>query len=426
MPPLIDTLIVVLAVLPAATLTLLALPDLYLLYIHLRQGHLRPDHLHPGTADDAAREPSDAATVCVQLVTHNEPAQVEAAIDAMAVLDWPAERLVIQVVDDSDDSTTRLAVDRIAYWRARGLDIRLLHRPHRHGFKAGALAAALTQTSATLIAIFDVDYRPPPDFLRRLATILVAQPTLAFVQARLEHRNRNANLLTRAQALELDMYFAFEQRARSLAGIPTPFNGTAGLWRRQAIDEAGGWSGATLVEDQDLSARAFAQGWRALHSNAIGAAGLLPESPGSLLQQRMRWAMGVGQNFHRLPWRRLGHLTWWQRGLFVLFSLFHATVMPLIALSVLVSAAVGLVNPTAMFAGFMALAVALATIVTCKSAGAALAYRTVQGRLDRRFALDLVAMWAMEAWLMPVLAWAATAGHLGRDRPFVRTPKGAG
>ena len=189
-----------------------------------------------------------------------------------------------------------------AHWRTEGFAIKHVMRAHRTDFKAGALSAGLQHTGAQYLAIFDADYRPPPSFLRDTMPALLAEPRLAFVQARLDYRNRERNVLTRAQALELDTLLAYEQAARSWAGIPMTFNGTCGVWRRKAIEEAGGWSGKSLAEDQDLSFRAFGLGWRSRYLVSVSAEGELPESFDVLVTQRQRWSTGTAQTFRDLPW----------------------------------------------------------------------------------------------------------------------------
>lgn len=397
---------------------LLCLPDLYLIAVHaLKQRR---------SAGERAVN-AEIPGVCVQLPVHNERESIAAAIDSLCRLDWPRTKLEITILDDSTDGTTAVAAERVAHWLHQGLDIRLIHRPHRRDFKAGALAAALELTEMEFVAIFDVDYRPAPDFLQKVTPILVADPRAAFVQARLDHRNRGQNLLTRAQALELDMYLGYEQAGRGAAGIPTPFNGTCGVWRRAAIVDAGGWSGRTLVEDLDLSLRAFERGWRSLILTPVAVAGELPDSFDTLVTQRRRWATGTGQAFHAVPWRLLRHLNWHQALVFILLVQFHAAFMPtlvLMALAVTLCWMFG--TPNALAASF-ALAGVVMAIVVLKSVGAAVAQHLV-GRLRwRRFLVDLAAMWLLEAALVPIVAASLTEGLLRRKKPFARTPKrGAG
>ncbi len=391
---------------------LLLAADVYLLAVHLaRAGREIARERALLEAKPAQDEPT---SVCVQVPIFNEP-QVGLAIDSLCALEWPHGRLEILVLDDSTDGTSDVASARIALWQARGVDIRHLRRTERRDYKAGALADAFAQTAAQYMAIFDVDYRPEPDFLVKVMRPLLAVRRAAFVQARLEYRNRERSLFTRAQAAGLDAYFAFEQAARAWAGIPTPFNGTGAVWRRSAIEQAGGWNGKSLLEDLDLSLRAFARGWTAINLVTLSVAGELPETPAALVSQRRRWALGTGQSSRAWSWRLLRGMRL-DRGLvFLLLSLQHAG----LAILLLAAALVALVEWN--MGALETFAVTLALVVMLKSAGAALAQRVV-GRNLRL--LDLAAMWIMEAVLLPVRAKALLQGLMGRQgEPFVRTPK---
>ena len=217
--------------------------------------------------------------VLVQLPLYNEGALVERALASIAALDWPQDRLVIQVLDDSNDGSlaeSQRAVDRL---RRRGGRVTLHHRACRDGFKAGALAAGLARCDAPFVAVFDADFMPTPDFLRRTLSLLLADSGLGHVQARWLHANRTHSRLTRAQARLLDGHFLVEQEVRQRLGLPIPFNGTCGVWRSAAIHGAGGWSGDTLTEDLDLSLRARFAGWRSAYLCDLGVPGEVPSKP---------------------------------------------------------------------------------------------------------------------------------------------------
>ncbi len=241
--------------------------------------------------------------VLVQLPIFNERYVVERLIDAAAALDYPLERLTLQVLDDSTDDTSAIAKTRVAHHRACGRQITYHHRADRQGFKAGALAAGLHAVSAPVefVAIFDADFTAPPDFLRRTLPAFQADPRLGLVQARWDHLNAEESALTRAQALALDGYFTVDQVARSRAGLLMNFNGSAGVWRRACIEEAGGWQGDTLAEDLDLSYRAQLSGWRLDYLPEVPAPAELPTSILALKRQQFRWAVGSYQ-----VWRKLG------------------------------------------------------------------------------------------------------------------------
>jgi cellulose synthase/poly-beta-1,6-N-acetylglucosamine synthase-like glycosyltransferase len=388
---------------------LLLVADLYLLAVHLGRAARESERERALLAGPPAQD--GAAALCVQLPVFNEP-QVAAAIDSLCGLAWPSGKLEVLVLDDSTDGTREIAAQRVALWRSRGIDIRHCPRANRRDYKAGALAEAFDQTTAPYIAIFDVDYRPDPDFLVKVMRPLLAEPKAAFVQARLDYRNRDRSLFTRAQATGLDAYFAYEQAARAWAAVPTPFNGTCAVWRRAAIAEAGGWSGWSLLEDLDVSLRAFARGWTAINLLTVPVVGELPETPAALISQRRRWAFGTGQSSRTLSWDLLRSLRFDSAAVFCLLSLQHATLAILLLAALLAALASG---------GLATFAIALALVVVLKSAGAALAQRALGRRLGL---VDLAAMWFLEAVLLPIRAKALLQGLMSKGHePFVRTPK---
>ncbi len=238
--------------------------------------------------------------VTVQLPVYNERHVIQRVIDAVAGLDYPRDRLEIQVLDDSSDETTGIAEARAAYWRERGVDIRVLRRPGRTGYKAGALAWGLSQARGELIAIFDADFCPPPDFLRRTVPHFLADPRLGMVQTRWAHMNADYSFLTRAEALALDGHFVVEQTARSRAGLLMHFNGTGGIWRRACIEDSGGWQSDTVCEDLDLSYRAQLRGWRCLFLPDVESPAELPPQMLAFKQQQARWAQGSVQCLRKL------------------------------------------------------------------------------------------------------------------------------
>ncbi len=230
-------------------------------------------------------------SVSVQLPIYNELHVAERLIAAAASLDYPRERLQIQVLDDSTDETATLARLAVARWARKGLDIRYEHRIQRVGFKAGALAEGMRHATGELLAIFDADFVPPSGFLRRIVPYF-GSPQVGCVQARWSHTNRDYSVLTRLQAIGIDGHFVVEQRARSGAGLFLNFNGSAGVWRRECIEDAGGWQADTLAEDLDLSYRAQLAGWRIVYAAEVAAPGELPPQMDALRRQQARWAQG--------------------------------------------------------------------------------------------------------------------------------------
>jgi cellulose synthase/poly-beta-1,6-N-acetylglucosamine synthase-like glycosyltransferase len=249
--------------------------------------------------------PARWAVVTVQLPLYNEMYVARRLIDAVCRLDYPSDRLEIQVLDDSTDETCDIVAERVAYHRGRGVSIHHLRRAERQGFKAGALAAGLDAARGELLAIFDADFVPGPDFLRRAVPHLAADPGLGMVQARWSHLNRGDSLLTRIQAIFLDGHFLIEHAARHRGGCFFNFNGTAGIWRRETILAAGGWQHDTVTEDLDLSYRAQLAGWRFLYLPELDAPSELPVDVNSFKSQQRRWAKGAIQTGRKLLGRIL-------------------------------------------------------------------------------------------------------------------------
>lgn len=242
----------------------------------------------PSIADEALPR------VVVQLPIYNEVHVIARLLQAVAALDYPANKLQVQILDDSDDSTAAQVA-----WQLRlhpHVQMRHIRREERSGYKAGALAYGLSQTDAPFVAIFDADFTPPPDFLRRTVPYLLADARLGVVQTRWGHLNRDENWLTSAQALAVDAHFIVEQTGRNRAGWSVPFNGTGGVWRVATIADAGGWSARTLTEDLDLSMRAQLRGWRALMLPNVVVPGELPPQVAAYRQQQARWSHGNAQN----------------------------------------------------------------------------------------------------------------------------------
>lgn len=232
--------------------------------------------------------------VTVQLPIYNEMYVAERLIRAVAGLDYPPDRLQIQVLDDSTDVTAEVVERTVDTLRRAGLDIRVHRRADRIGYKAGALAAGLDKARGTFVAIFDADFIPQPDFLRRTIPHFCREDAarLAFIQTRWGHANRGYSFLTLLQSLSIDAHFIVEQQARWGGGYWFNFNGTAGIWRREAILDAGGWRAETLTEDLDLSYRAFLCGWRALYLRDVETPAELPASFNAYRRQQNRWAQG--------------------------------------------------------------------------------------------------------------------------------------
>jgi len=237
--------------------------------------------------------------VTIQLPIYNERYVIERLVDAVARFDYPRELLDVQVLDDSTDETQEVARACVERYQALGFPIHYLHRTDRTGYKAGALAEGLNSATGEFVAIFDADFLPSPDFLRRTIPYFT-DPKIGMVQGRWTYLNRHYSALTEVETILLDGHFVMEHGARSRAGSFFNFNGTAGVWRRRVIDEAGGWQHDTLTEDTDLSYRAQLIGWKFLYLPDVECASELPVEMNAFKAQQARWAKGLMQTAKKI------------------------------------------------------------------------------------------------------------------------------
>jgi cellulose synthase/poly-beta-1,6-N-acetylglucosamine synthase-like glycosyltransferase len=323
----------------AVGLGFLVLPVLYLL--ELAQGKLRAQPTDPSIQDGVRPD------VLVQMPVYNEPlGVVEGLLRSVAALDWPRDRLHLQLLDDGSPVHRLAAQVPVRQLREHGFRIDHLVRDHRDGYKAGALAAGLQESDAPFVAILDADFRPPPDWLISAIPALMAEPSAGFIQSRCEFSNAETNWLTRAQGLLFDSHFIMEQGVRARAGMLFQFNGTGGIWRRRAISEAGGWNSESLCEDLDLTIRASLTGWKGLFSLHPAVIGLVPDQMRHWRVQQRRWATGFAQIARKLTipiwlsrWSPMEKL---QAG----FLIFYQAALPVIAI-----AAVALLIDSILHAG---------------------------------------------------------------------------
>jgi cellulose synthase/poly-beta-1,6-N-acetylglucosamine synthase-like glycosyltransferase len=232
--------------------------------------------------------------VTVQLPMFNEDTVAERIIRASCAIDYPLDKLEIQVIDDSTDHSADIARKAVEEFAAKGFPIKYLHRDNREGYKAGALAAAMKEATGEFIAIFDADFVPPRDILYNTINYFT-EPKIGMVQVRWDHLNREASLLTKAQAIFLDGHFVIEHTARNRSGRFMHFNGTAGVWRRTTIEDGGGWQHDTLTEDLDLSYRCQLKGWQFVYLPQFSAPAELPPEMVAFKQQAHRWTKGSMQ-----------------------------------------------------------------------------------------------------------------------------------
>lgn len=282
----------------AFLLFLYAINCYVMIFLHRRSSRrmLRHDQM---VLETWQTQSQDLPLITVQLPIYNERYVVKRLLDAVACLRYPKDLLEIQILDDSTDKTTSIVSRLVKRYHQQGFDIALLHRSHRQGYKAGALKEGLEVAKGTFIAIFDADFVPTPDFLQRTLPFF-QDPTIGMVQTRWEHINRDYSILTRAQAFGINGHFWVEQAARCWSGLFMNFNGSGGVWRRQAIEEAGGWQEDTLTEDLDLSYRAQLKGWRLKFLPQIVCPSEIPVQMSAVKSQQHRWAKGSIQTAKKL------------------------------------------------------------------------------------------------------------------------------
>ena len=297
--------------------------------------------------------PDELPRVLVQIPVYNEPLVIDRVLGAAAALDWPRDRLVVQLLDDSTDITSDIAVHAVARLRRDGVDVAHIRRDDRSGFKAGALAEGLKLCDAPYVAVFDADFVPEPGWLRGAMAALLAEPRAAFVQTRIEWGNGEKNWLTRAQRLMQDAHFAVEQDIRARRGVPFQFNGTGGIWRRAAVEEAGGWSHDTLSEDLDLVLRTSLKGWHGVFLMEPHVVGELPAKLDDFSAQQSRWSKGFMQVARKLLgpiWRS----EWSDEAKFMTtVALGQQLIFPVLAVGIVALVAVG--DRPWLFAGLLPL-----------------------------------------------------------------------
>jgi cellulose synthase/poly-beta-1,6-N-acetylglucosamine synthase-like glycosyltransferase len=366
--------------------------------------------------------PGNEPNVLVQLPVRDEPEVVGRLLEAAAALDWPRDRLEIQLLDDSGEAAAALGRAAVQAARARGVKATHMRRGTREGFKAGALAHGSRASLAEFVAVFDADFVPAPDFLRRMLPSF-ADPGVGMVQARWGHLNRDESLLTRAQAAMLDAHFLVEHPWRAATGRFLNFNGTAGVWRRACIESAGGWSADTLTEDLDLSYRAQLAGWRFAFAPAVVVPAELPGSMDALKTQQHRWAKGAFQTARKVL-----------RGVFAASlpshvrseAVFHLTANAIYPLLLVLAT---LMVPILSGAAALPLPLALALHAGLVAAGTLPvvaflwlgARRAGRGRGEAAVdALAALVLCAGLSWQLTRAVWEGLAGEAGE---FVRTPK---
>ena len=362
--------------------------------------------------------------VTTQIPIFNEYNVAPRVMRAVAAMAYPKGKHEIQVLDDSTDETLDL-IDRTAQeLRNEGYDIRVIRRENREGFKAGALAEGLKSAKGALIAIFDADFVPSKDYLKRIVPFFLEDERLGLLQARWGHLNRERSLLTRVQSIGIDGHFMIEQSARNWSGLFMNFNGTAGVWRKEAIEESGGWQWDTLTEDMDLSYRVQFCGWRTLYVPDVVVPAEIPEDVGAFKSQQFRWAKGSIQTALKLlPGIFASNIPLFKK-MEAFFHLTHYLVHPLmvamavLALPVLLMLELSL-NPLV----FWALALLLAMAMAAPSTLYLISQRASYEKDWLGCVVYLPFLVAVGIGIAISNTRAVLEALMGHESPFVRTPK---
>lgn len=406
-----------------ACLSVYGLHRCYLVYLYIKHRRQAP----VADADTATSYVdgdgvSAVPFVTVQLPIFNEMYVVERLIESVVSQDYPRDRFEVQVLDDSTDTTRMIARAAVDAAVSRGFQVSYIHRTHRAGFKAGALAEGLRHARGDLIAIFDADFLPPSNFLSRVVPAF-RDSGVGMVQARWEHLNRDFSLLTRVQAMFLDAHFVLEHGARNRGGLFFNFNGTAGMWRRKAIESVGGWHNDTLTEDLDLSYRAQLAGWRFVFLSDVVAPAEVPVEMNAFRVQQHRWARGSIQTGLKLLPAVFRASVPFRIKIEAAFHLFaHLNFPLLLALAIVVIPAVHVRAETASLTLFV-----IDLPLFCAATLSAVNFYAVSQRETRPD-------WVWRLWHIPVTmavaiglsvnnTFAVLGARRGRSGAFLRTPK---
>ncbi len=364
--------------------------------------------------------------VTIQLPVFNEMYVVERLVDQIVKVDYPKDRFEIHILDDSTDETVEISKRKVAEYKTQGFNIDFFHRVDRKGFKAGALKEGMQHAKGEFIAIFDADFLPRPDFL--LTTVpYFADEKVGVVQTRWEHINRDYSMLTRLQAMQLNVHFTVEQLGRNASNNFLQFNGTAGVWRRATIDDAGGWEADTLTEDLDLSYRAQLKGWQIKYLEKFGSPAELPAEMNGLKSQQFRWMKGGAENARKLlPTVWKSDLGFWQK--------VHSSVHLLSSSVFLFVFVMGVFSVPALFAlkvVGMSAGIFKYFFISLLSVIAVYYVANVQAELEKQSYIKMLFKFIFLFPLFLALSMglslhntvAVIQGYIGKKSPFIRTPK---
>jgi cellulose synthase/poly-beta-1,6-N-acetylglucosamine synthase-like glycosyltransferase len=407
-------------VLTLSYITIYCLLQFNLLY------HYQQHHRKQKSGGHQAISIEEYPFVTVQLPIYNEMYVIERLIDRVTEFDYPKERFEIHILDDSTDETVEIVRKKVEEYQAKGFQIAQILRDDREGYKAGALKAATPQAKGEFIAIFDADFVPRKDFLKETIPYFQNEK-VGVVQTRWVHLNEDYSLLTRLQAIQLNVHFTVEQQGRSAGNYMLQFNGTAGVWRRQTIAEAGGWEADTLTEDLDLSIRAQLKGWEIKYLEKFDSPAELPADINGLKSQQFRWMKGGAETAKKmLP-------TVWRSDL-SLRQKFHATIH-LLSSSIFVFVFIaGLFSvptlflvsligvDTQHFGYFLAGLLSVAAVYYVANVQAELNKQSFLKRLFK-FIFIFPVFLSLSMGLSLHNTVAVIQGYLGKKTAFVRTPK---
>lgn len=400
-------------------ITVYCLSQLNLLYHYKKQAGTKIQ------ASETIAE-TDWPFVTIQLPIFNEMYVVERLIDNITSFDYPKDKFEIQIIDDSTDETVAISQRKVDEYSAKGFDIKMVKRDDRVGYKAGALKHANLSAKGDFLAIFDADFLPRKDFLK--ATIpYFHDEKVGVVQTRWEHINKNYSIITRLQALQLNVHFTVEQAGRKAGNYMLQFNGTAGVWRKDCIDDAGGWEADTLTEDLDLSYRAQMKGWEIKYLEKFGSPAELPAEMNALKSQQFRWMKGGAENARKLlpqVWNsdlRLGqkmqatsHLM--SSGVFFFILLAGLVSVPLVFL--LETIAIDL----RYFAVFLISMISVIAVYYVANVEAELNRKSYLKTL-LKFIILFPVFLSLSMGLSLHNTIAVLQGYRGKKSPFIRTPK---
>ena len=397
-----------------------------LLQMHLLFKYKKYNYIHKNSQYLRADKNEQLPFVTVQLPIFNEMYVVERLIDNITSFDYPKDRFEIHVLDDSTDETVEISRKKVEEYKAKGFNIELYHRTDRTGYKAGALKEGMQHAKGEFIAIFDADFLPRKDFL--LTTIpYFKNKEVGVVQTRWEHINRDYSLITRLQAMQLNVHFTVEQLGRRAGNYMLQFNGTAGVWRRDTIQDAGGWEADTLTEDLDLSYRAQLKGWEIVYLEKFPSPAELPAEMNGLKSQQFRWMKGGAENAKKLiptVWRSdltfaqklhaTGHLM--SSGIFVFVFIAGVFSVPLLFF-------LGEMGfNTHYFAIFLISLLSVVAVYFVANVEAELQEESFVKKVFKFIFLFPVFL-ALSMGLSLHNTIAVIQGYIGKKSPFIRTPK---